>query len=90
MTKRDLASELANRQGIKIDKALACIDSLMDAAIQALLEGENIYLRGFGTLRLVNRKAKTARNIKEGTIVEVPAHKTIKFVPCPGLKEAVK
>lgn len=89
MTKRDLAIELASRSQISLDLALHCIDSLMDAAIEALADGENITLRGFGTLKQVRRKAKKARHITAGTTIEVPAHNIIKFVPCPGLKEAV-
>lgn len=90
MTKRELAQELASRSQIKMDLALDCIDSLMDAAIQALADGENIYLRGFGTFELVERKEKKGRHIAAGKTIVIPAHKVIKFKPCPGLKEAVK
>ena len=90
MTKRELASELASRSQIKTELAVDCIDSLMDSIIEALASGENIYLRGFGTFKLEKRAAKKARNITTGETVMVPERKVVKFVSCPGLKEAVQ
>ena len=47
--------------------------------IEALSRGENIEIRGFGTYKIVNRKARTGRNPKNSEIVQVPAKKAIRW-----------
>lgn len=90
MTKNDLADALVSNTYLTKSQALTAIDGLIDAARQAFSHGENIYLRGFGTFRLEKRAAKKARNIQRGTIINVPAHRVLKFLPCNELKELVK
>ena len=47
--------------------------------IEALSRGENIEIRGFGTYKIVNRKARIGRNPKNSEIVQVPAKKAIRW-----------
>lgn len=90
MRKLELADALASKTGLRKSDALVAIDGLIEAAKDAFVRGSNIYLRGFGTFRLEQRAAKKARNIKKGTIVNVPAHCVVKFKPCNELKELVQ
>lgn len=90
MTKKDLAKELAWRSGISTSLAQEEIDNMMEIITNAFIEGKSLYLRGFGTFKITERKPKLARNILAGTFVEVPAHKVVKFIPCPDLKKAVR
>lgn len=90
MTKNELADALVGKTGLSKSDAITAIDGLIEAAKDAFVRGSNIYLRGFGTFRLEQRAAKKARNIKKGTIVNVPAHCVVKFKPCNELKELVE
>ena len=90
MTKNDIADKLVSQTTLTKSEALSAIEGLMKIASAALAKGDNIYLRGFGTFRVVERKAKTARNISRGTSVTVPERKVVKFIPCKELKEQVK
>ena len=45
----------------------------------ALCEGKNIEIRGFGTYKIVKRKARIARNPKNSELVQIPKKKTIKW-----------
>ena len=47
--------------------------------IDALCRGENIEIRGFGTYKIINRKARIGRNPKNYDIVQVPAKKAIRW-----------
>ena len=47
--------------------------------IDALIRGENIEVRGFGTYKIVNRKARMGRNPKNSEVVQVPAKKAIRW-----------
>lgn len=90
MTKNDLADALVGKTTLTKSQALNAIEGLMEVTSEAFAKGENIYLRGFGTFRVVERKEKTARNISRGTSVTVPAHHTVKFIPSSELKSLVK
>ena len=46
---------------------------------KALREGKNIEIRGFGTYKIVKRKARIGRNPKNSELVQIPEKKTIKW-----------
>lgn len=92
-TKKDLAQSLVDNETVgtmSLAQAIHAIDDLVASVTCALLRGEEITLRGFGTLRVVERKPKTCRNINAGTTVLVPACNTVKFIASKQLKKAVK
>ena len=45
----------------------------------ALQKGESIEIRGFGTYKIKNRKARIGRNPKNSKLVNIPAKKAIKW-----------
>ena len=45
----------------------------------ALCEGKNIEIRGFGTYKIVTRKARIGRNPKNSKTVQIPSKKAIKW-----------
>ena len=46
---------------------------------EALLRGENVEIRGFGTYKKTRRKARIGRNPKNSELVQIPEKKTIKW-----------
>ncbi len=87
MTKNDIAKALCQRNpNLSKSLALQVADEVFTILAGAFEAGDNVYLRGFGTFRLVTSKAKIARNIAKGTPVVVPARRTVKFRPCNKLK----
>lgn len=91
LTKDDLAQSLVDNERVGITKAQAlnAIEDVVATIETALASGDVITLRGFGSLKVVGRKAKAARNIKAGTLVTIPAHNTVKFTPSKYLKQIV-
>lgn len=79
MTKNDIAAKLCYRLGFQRTRAIQTVDAVTDILKDAFVKGENIYLRGFGTFEVKITPEKPARNIRAGTQVVVPAHKTVKF-----------
>lgn len=90
MTKNELAAKVAEAAGLQKLEALKAIEGVMQVMADTFAENENIYLRGFGTFKVVLRQAKVGRNIRRDTEVIVPAHHTVKFLPCSTLKEKVR
>ena len=46
---------------------------------EALLRGENVEIRGFGTYKKTRRKARIGRNPKNSQPVQIPEKKAIKW-----------
>lgn len=90
MTKAKIVAEVARKSGIEKTAVAIVVDEFMATVKDAMGDGENVYLRGFGTFEIIERKEKTGRNITKNTSVIIPAHKIPKFKPCPEFKGMVK
>ena len=90
MTKIELAKEIASKTGLNTKDVLVIIESLMDTIKTSMAEGEEVFLRGFGSFIIKHRANKTARNISKNTTVIVPAHDIPAFRPAKEFLEQVK
>ena len=52
---------------------------ILHEIIEALREGNNIEIWGFGTYKIANRKARIGRNQKNSEKVQIPEKKAIKW-----------
>jgi DNA-binding protein HU-beta len=52
MTKAQLIEQIVAQTGIEKPAATAIVESVMDSIKQGMINGENVYLRGFGTFLL--------------------------------------
>ncbi len=89
MTKIELVKVIARQTGVDQPTVLAVLEGMMRGVKDALVEKENVYLRGFGTFCLKHRAAKTARNISRNTTIIVPEHNIPSFKPCKEFLESV-
>jgi DNA-binding protein HU-beta len=62
----------------------------MKEVINSLENGENVYLRGFGSFIVKTRAEKTGRNISKNTTIKIPAHNIPAFKPAKTFLEGVK
>lgn len=90
MTKADIIEQLAANTGLQKPTVSAIVEELMITIKNSMANGENIYLRGFGTFQLKKRAEKTGRNISKGTTVRIPAHIIPAFKPSKEFLGAVK
>ena len=81
MTKAEIIEQIVAQTGIEKPTVTSIVEELMTTIKQSMINGENIYLRGFGTFLLKKRAEKIGRNISKGTSVKVPAHYIPKFKP---------
>jgi integration host factor subunit beta len=89
MTKADLIDEVAKAVDIPKKDAEVIVKTVFDSVIDALHRGDKIELRGFGSFRLRERKARLGRNPKTGETVKVPAKKVPYFKAGKELKELI-
>ena len=89
MNKSDLISEVAKVVGTK-KAAQDAVDCMVISITKALKKGQDVALTGFGTFKVVKRKARVGRNPNTGEAIKIKATKAPKFTPGKALKEAVK
>ena len=90
MTKADLINELAITTGYDKKTITVIVEGFMENVKNNVANGENVYLRGFGTFTFKQRAAKIARNISKNTSVAVPAHKIPFFKPADDFASLVR
>lgn len=90
MTKQEIINRIARRTGIGNNAVRAVVEEFMVQVRESLINGEPVYLRGFGTFSIKQRAAKVARNISKGTAILLPAHSIPAFKPVKSFQRAVK
>lgn len=89
MTKAELISQIAKSAGVEKTTTLTIVTAYMDAIKNSLEEGENVYLRGFGSFIIKKRAEKKARNISKNTTITIPEHNIPAFKPAKVFIDAI-
>ena len=88
MNKSDLINEVAKVVSTK-KEAQEAVDCVLSSITKALKEGDTVTLIGFGTFKVVDRKARKGRNPQTGAEIDIKASRAPKFTAGKALKEAV-
>jgi DNA-binding protein HU-beta len=89
MIKAELVSLIAKSTGAEKTVVLSIVTALMETIKKSLEEGENVYLRGFGSFTVKKRAEKTARNITKNTTITIPEHNIPAFKPAKVFRDAI-
>ena len=90
MTKAEIISEIAAKTGLEKQVVLTVVESMMDTIKTSMINGNEVFLRGFGSFIIKHRAEKTARNISKNTTIIIPAHNIPAFKPAKEFMEKVK
>lgn len=90
MTKADIIKEVAKATGIEQAAVGEVVEGFMEQVRSSLGRKNDVFLRGFGTFKIVRRAAKTARNITKNTTVIVPEHDHPVFKPSPEFSQKIR
>jgi DNA-binding protein HU-beta len=90
MTKADIVADIAEQTGLEKVEALKAVEAFMNSIKHSLADGQNVYLRGFGSFIVKERAEKTGRNISKNTTIIIPAHNIPSFKPSKTFVEDVK
>ncbi len=90
MTKAEIISEIVSKTGIEKPLVTVTVDAIMEVIIKNMNNGENVFLRGFGTFHLKKRAEKIGRNISKNTTIKIPAHMIPAFKPAKEFVGEVK
>ena len=86
MTKADIVDRIATGTGLTKVDTEAVVDGFILTVIDAMKEGKNIEIRGFGSFKVKKRKGRVARNPRTGEQVMVDEH----WVPLFKVSKEVK
>ena len=81
MTKSEVINEIAAKTGLDRKTVSNVVESLMVTIKDSMTNGEEVFLRGFGSFIIKHRAEKTARNITKNTTMIIPAHDIPAFKP---------
>ena len=87
MNKKDLTNKIAEKLNTTKKEANLIATVTVESIYEGLMEDSKVSLVGFGSFKLVERKARKARNPKTGETIDVPAKMAVKFTPSKAMKE---
>jgi DNA-binding protein HU-beta len=90
MRKADLVSTIADKTGVPKVDVLVALETFFTEVKDSLADGENVYIRGFGSFVVKKRAKKIGRHIKKNVAIEIPEHYIPSFKPAKIFVEHVK
>ena len=81
MNKSALIEAVAAKAQVSKAEAAKVIDAALEAAVEAVKKGEGVQLVGYANLTIAQRKARKAKNLATGAVIDVPARKVVKIKP---------
>jgi len=89
MNKAELVEAVSRKTGLTKRVSREVIDAMTSAISNSLAREEKVTLVGFGTFRVMERKARRGVNPQTRKTIQIPAKKVPRFVPGKGLRAAV-
>lgn len=90
MTKAEMVREIADKTGVEKQVVMQIVEGVMESISNSMINGEEVFLRGFGSFIIKRRAQKTARNISKNTTIVIPAHNIPAFKPSKSFRLKVK
>ena len=90
MRKADLVTAISEKTGVPKVDVLVTLETFFKEVKTSLADGENVYIRGFGSYVIKKRAKKIGRHIKKNIAIEIPEHFIPAFKPAKTFVEQVK
>lgn len=90
MTKAEVISKISDQTGIDKTDVQVTVEALFSVVKNSMADGENIYVRGFGSFINKKRAKKVARNISKNTAIIIEEHFVPSFKPSKVFIEKIK
>jgi DNA-binding protein HU-beta len=90
MTKADVVNQITLRTGLDRAEVLNTVETFVAVVKDSMADGNDIFIRGFGSFINKKKARKTARNISKNTSIIIEEHYAPKFKPSPEFVEKIK
>lgn len=85
-----MVAAIAEKTGVSKVDVLVTMETFFKEVKGSLADGENVYIRGFGSFIVKRRAKKIGRHIKRNQAIEIPEHFIPAFKPAKIFVEQVK
>ena len=89
LTRADLAEGVNRSVGLSRAESLAMVEAILRHMCQALSNGENVKISGFGTFLLRDKAERVGRNPKTGVEVPITPRRVLTFRASQMLKDRI-
>lgn len=89
MVKSELIQRLSELANISPKISEIAVNTVFEAMTQALVRGEGIEIRGFGSFKVREYKGRTGNHPRTGTIIEIPSKRRPFFKVGKELRERI-
>lgn len=90
MRKAELVNIISEKTGVPKVDVLVSMETFFNEIKDTLSDGENVYIRGFGSFVIKKRAKKIGRHIKKNIAIEIPEHYIPSFKPAKIFVDQVK
>lgn len=90
MTKAEVITKISDKTGIQKDDVTQTVETFFKVVKESMADGNNIYVRGFGSFINKKRAKKIARNISKNTAIVIEEHYIPAFKPSKVFIEKIK
>ncbi len=90
MRKADLVNMISEKTGVPKVDVLVTLEMFFKEVKNSLADGDNVYIRGFGSFIVKKRAKKIGRHIKKNVAIEIPEHYIPAFKPAKIFVDQVK
>jgi|MDSY01.1.fsa_nt_gb DNA-binding protein HU-beta len=86
----DLIIQISEDTGVSKKVAESIVKSAVKEITKSVANGEKVVISNLGVFSLAQRGARKGRNPQTGETINIPAKKTVKFVPAKQLNQAIQ
>ena len=90
MRKAELVNIISEKTGVPKVDVLVSMETFFNEIKDTLADGENVYIRGFGSFVIKKRAKKIGRHIKKNIAIEIQEHYIPSFKPAKIFVDQVK
>ena len=89
LTRADLAETINRKIGFSRAESLALVEAILSRMCEAMSEGENVKISGFGSFILRDKRERVGRNPKTGVEVPITPRRVMTFRASQKLKDRI-
>jgi integration host factor subunit alpha len=89
VTRMDLSEAVFREVGLSRNESATLVSSILDHISDALVEGGQVKISGFGTFSTRDKSARVGRNPKTGEEAPIPPRRVLTFRPSHLMKDRV-
>ena len=89
LTRADLAETINHKMGFSRAESLDLVEGILSHMCEAMSQGENVKISGFGSFILRDKKERVGRNPKTGVEVPITSRRVMTFRASQKLKERI-